>query len=118
VSAVAKKQQAAAATVDLQDFTNHPVANFLGVRIVSVTRKRVHAEMCITPSHINRAGRVGGGMIMAFADILGARPHDHGLADHDHQRRQDARRHRHSDADRDARQTPRRNQRSETQIAC
>jgi uncharacterized protein (TIGR00369 family) len=55
------------------EFKNHAVANFLGVKIISVTRKKVMAEMNITPSHINRAGRVGGGMIMAFADILGAR---------------------------------------------
>jgi len=57
----------------LGDFRNHPVANLLGIHIVSVTRKRVKAEMRITPSHINRAGRVGGGLIMTFADILGAR---------------------------------------------
>ena len=31
------------------------------------------AEMRISASHINRAGRVSGGIIMAFADILGAR---------------------------------------------
>ena len=57
----------------LHEFKNHPVANLLGIQIVSVTRKRVRAEMHITPSHINRAGRVGGGLIMTFADILGAR---------------------------------------------
>ena len=55
------------------EFKNHPVAKFLGVRIVSATRKRVIAEMQITPAHINRSGRVGGGLIMAFADIVGAR---------------------------------------------
>lgn len=55
------------------EFKNHAVAKFLGVRIVSATRKRVVAEMQITPSHINRSGRVGGGIIMAFADIIGAR---------------------------------------------
>ena len=57
----------------LDEFKNHPVANLLGIRVVSVTKKRVKAEMHITPSHINRAGRVGGGLIMTFADILGAR---------------------------------------------
>ena len=67
------------ATVDddgstaLSEFRNHPVANLLGIRILSVTRKRVTAEMHITPAHINRAGRVNGGIIMTFADILGAR---------------------------------------------
>ena len=57
----------------LDEFKNHPVANLLGIRVVSVTKKRVKAEMHVTPSHINRAGRVGGGLIMTFADICGAR---------------------------------------------
>ena len=57
----------------LDEFKNHPVANLLGIRVLSVTKKRVTAEMLITPSHINRAGRVGGGLVMTFADILGAR---------------------------------------------
>ena len=57
----------------LDEFKNHPVANLLGIRVLSVTKKRVTAEMRITPSHINRAGRVGGGLVMTFADILGAR---------------------------------------------
>jgi uncharacterized protein (TIGR00369 family) len=71
-----KKKKAPAraeASFDLGDFRSHPVANLLGIQIVSATRKRVKAEMHITPSHINRAGRVGGGLIMTFADILGAR---------------------------------------------
>ena len=55
------------------EFKNHPIANFLQVRIISATRKRVVAEMQITPSHLNRSGRVGGGLMMAFADIIGAR---------------------------------------------
>lgn len=54
-------------------FKAHPVANFLGLRLTSVTKKRVRAEMPITASHMNRAGRVGGGLIMAMADVMGAR---------------------------------------------
>lgn len=53
-------------------FKQHAVANFLGIRVLSITRRRVTGEMTITDSHINRNGRVGGGLIMAFADILGA----------------------------------------------
>ena len=70
-----KKKATADNAADCADneFKNHPVANLLGIRILSVTRKRVEAEMHITPSHINRSGRVGGGLIMTFADILGAR---------------------------------------------
>ena len=44
----------------------------LGVRLISLTRKKVTAEMRIKRLHINRAGRVNGGTIMAFADALGA----------------------------------------------
>lgn len=44
----------------------------LGVRLVSLTRKKVVGEMRITPKHRNRTGRVAGGAIMAFADALGA----------------------------------------------
>ena len=44
----------------------------LGVRIVSVTRKKVVAEMRVKPMHINRSGRVNGGALMAFADVMGA----------------------------------------------
>jgi len=44
----------------------------LGVRIVSITKKRVVAEMKVKPIHINRPGRVNGGALMAFADVMGA----------------------------------------------
>ena len=44
----------------------------LGVRIVSITKKRVVAEMKVKPMHINRTGRVNGGALMAFADVMGA----------------------------------------------
>ena len=44
----------------------------LGVRLVSLTKKKVVAEMRIRPMHINRAGRVNGGALMAFADVVGA----------------------------------------------
>ena len=44
----------------------------LGVRLVSITKKRVVAEMKVKPMHINRSGRVNGGALMAFADVMGA----------------------------------------------
>ncbi|MDP2238769.1 MAG: PaaI family thioesterase [Burkholderiales bacterium] len=44
----------------------------MGVRLVSVSPKKVVAEMPITSMHLNRSGRVNGGALMAFADILGA----------------------------------------------
>jgi 1,4-dihydroxy-2-naphthoyl-CoA hydrolase len=44
----------------------------LGVRVTSLTRKKVTAEMRIKPRHRNFFGNVNGGAIMAFADVLGA----------------------------------------------
>jgi 1,4-dihydroxy-2-naphthoyl-CoA hydrolase len=44
----------------------------LGMRMVSITKKRVVAEMRIRPIHINRSNRVNGGALMAFADVMGA----------------------------------------------
>jgi uncharacterized protein (TIGR00369 family) len=57
----------------VDEFRNHAVADLLGIRLLSVGRKRVIAEMKITSAHMNRTGRVNGGIIMAFADVLGAR---------------------------------------------
>src|ERR1700687_3761969 len=44
----------------------------LGMRVTSLTRKKVTGEMHITPLHCNWNGRVNVGAIMAFADALGA----------------------------------------------
>ena len=44
----------------------------LGVRLVSLTKKKVVAEMRVKSMHINRTGRVNGGALMAFADVMGA----------------------------------------------
>ena len=48
------------------------MARALGVRIVSLARDKVAAEMPVAPMHMNRNGRVNGGALMAFADLLGA----------------------------------------------
>ena len=44
----------------------------LGIRITSLRPKKVTAEMPVKPLHMNLNGRVNGGAIMAFADVLGA----------------------------------------------
>src|ERR1043165_469168 len=44
----------------------------LGVKVTSVTKKKVLAEMRVKPIHLNTNGRVNGGALMAFADVLGA----------------------------------------------
>ena len=44
----------------------------LGVRLISVTRKKVVGELPITSMHLNKGGNVNGGAMMAFGDVLGA----------------------------------------------
>lgn len=44
----------------------------LGVRLRSLTPGRVVAEMRVKPGHFNRNRRVGGGVLMALADAMGA----------------------------------------------
>ena len=44
----------------------------LGIRITSLERRKIIGEMAIKPIHMNLNGRVNGGAIMAFADVLGA----------------------------------------------
>jgi 1,4-dihydroxy-2-naphthoyl-CoA hydrolase len=44
----------------------------LGMRVTSLTKKKVVGEMDIKPIHLNANGRVNGGAIMSFADALGA----------------------------------------------
>jgi uncharacterized protein (TIGR00369 family) len=48
------------------------VARTLGMRVLSVSRKKVVAEMPIDERHMNRNGRVNGGALMALADAMGA----------------------------------------------
>lgn len=48
------------------------MARTLGVRLMSVSKKRVVAEMQVGSKHLNRSCRVNGGALMAFADVLGA----------------------------------------------
>ncbi|MBX3650069.1 MAG: PaaI family thioesterase [Burkholderiales bacterium] len=44
----------------------------LGIRLQKLSKKRIDARMSVTADHINRSGRINGGVLMAFADILGA----------------------------------------------
>ena len=66
-------KNAAAARVKPRDVVlRGGMAKNLGVRLTSVTKKRVTAEMPIKARHLNRSGIVNGGALMAFADALGA----------------------------------------------
>lgn len=44
----------------------------LGIRLKKLSKRRIDAEMRVTDDHINRSSRINGGVLMAFADILGA----------------------------------------------
>jgi 1,4-dihydroxy-2-naphthoyl-CoA hydrolase len=44
----------------------------LHMHVKSLTRKKVTAEMRIRGIHLNHNGRVNGGALMAFADMIGA----------------------------------------------
>lgn len=44
----------------------------LGIRLKKLSLTRIDAEMRVTEDHINRSGRINGGVLMAFADLLGA----------------------------------------------
>jgi uncharacterized protein (TIGR00369 family) len=48
-----------------------PFANFLGIKITSVTPERVTAELPVRGDFNNRLGIMHGGAIMALADNLG-----------------------------------------------
>jgi 1,4-dihydroxy-2-naphthoyl-CoA hydrolase len=63
---------ALAGTHDPHRVMKNGVARTLGMRVLSVSRKKVVAEMPIDERHMNRNGRVNGGALMAFADAMGA----------------------------------------------
>ena len=47
-------------------------ARRIGVQLVSASRTEIVARLPIRPHHTNRGQRVNGGVLMAFADLLGA----------------------------------------------
>ncbi len=49
----------------------HPFAVYMGMKIISVSRDRVEAELAVTEELTNINGVLHGGAIMAFADNLG-----------------------------------------------
>jgi 1,4-dihydroxy-2-naphthoyl-CoA hydrolase len=48
------------------------MARMLGFEITALAPRKVTARMKLKPRHLNGNGRVNGGAIMAFADLLGA----------------------------------------------
>jgi 1,4-dihydroxy-2-naphthoyl-CoA hydrolase len=68
----AVRKSAAPAPHDPHRVMQNGVARTLGMRIVSMSKKKIVAEMPIDERHMNRNGRVNGGALMAFADAMGA----------------------------------------------
>ena len=62
----ATRQQGAARVI------GNAISRHLGVKVLSVGRKQLRAEMPVTPQHLNNAARVNGGVLMAYADVVGA----------------------------------------------
>lgn len=48
------------------------MAQSLGLRLTTVRLEKVVGEMEVLQRHLNYTGRINGGAIMAFADLLGA----------------------------------------------
>ena len=73
---MAKTKQAAKSPAARRKGAAHVFSNAisraLGVKLVAVGRKRLRAEMRVRPLHLNNAARVNGGVLMAFADVVGA----------------------------------------------
>ena len=63
---------AAAHAALIREMFGRGMPRAMGVRIVALTGKKVTAEMPVKSMHLNRSGRINGGALMAFADVLGA----------------------------------------------
>ena len=57
---------------DARSVFNYGFPAILGVRALEIGPDRVTAEMQVRREHFNRGGRVGGGVLMAMADVMGA----------------------------------------------
>lgn len=79
----APRRSRSAATLDRSDLTPTARANVerilsggmaksLGLHLTEITPSQVCAEMKVLDRHLNFTGRVNGGAIMAFADLVGA----------------------------------------------
>ena len=67
-----KPAPSARALEDARSVFDYGLPAMLGVRALEVGLDRVTAEMEVKHEHINRGGRVGGGVLMAMADVMGA----------------------------------------------
>jgi 1,4-dihydroxy-2-naphthoyl-CoA hydrolase len=55
-----------------RELFDHGLPRLIGVEPQEVSADRVTATLQVKPIHLNRNGRVGGGVLMAMADVMGA----------------------------------------------
>jgi uncharacterized protein (TIGR00369 family) len=68
----AKPAPSEKALADARNVFDFGLPHLLGVRVLEVSADRVTAELPVKREHFNRNGRVGGGVLMAMADAMGA----------------------------------------------
>jgi 1,4-dihydroxy-2-naphthoyl-CoA hydrolase len=67
-----RPKPAVTAEADARNVFDYGLPLMLGVRVLEVSAERVTAELPVKREHFNRGGRVGGGVLMAMADAMGA----------------------------------------------
>ena len=67
-----RAKPAVTAEADARNVFDYGLPLMLGVRVLEVSAERVTAELPVKREHFNRGGRVGGGVLMAMADAMGA----------------------------------------------
>ena len=68
----ARPAPSANAVDEARGIFDYGISVLLGVRPLEVGPDRGTAELHVKHEHINRGGRVGGGVLMAMADLMGA----------------------------------------------
>ncbi len=70
--AKAKAGRSVAQTIHSSPVLEGGMPRMLGIRVLAIGRRKVVAEMPVKRKHLNISGRVNGGAIMAFADVVAA----------------------------------------------
>ncbi|MBM3608990.1 MAG: hypothetical protein FJX29_11175, partial [Alphaproteobacteria bacterium] len=55
-----------------REIFNFGPSTLIGVEPLVISARKVTAQLVVKPHHMNRNHRVGGGILMAMADVMGA----------------------------------------------
>lgn len=69
---VLNKAEIAAQLASARALFDFGPSQLIGVHPVLISRKKITAKLAVKPHHLNRNNRVGGGILMAMADVMGA----------------------------------------------